>query len=164
LEEVDCNLAASQTNQTPQNDKENAAHIDDNADSIFELYREEIKKQKQASELVQYMEVTIEEDSSNEEAPKIEDNPLQKMWLSLFGLVTYNETKPQRCLLKSWNSSYKHPVEASDSSSKKLVPQDLPRQQNMIERNGKLLHLGQTTTLWQNSSFKSHRPPKKAAI
>jgi hypothetical protein len=27
-----------------------------------------------------------------------------------------------------------------------------------------LLHLGQTTTLWQNSSFKSHRPPKKAAI
>ena len=88
--EITCNI------QTPARD---------DIDNTFDLYDEEMEERREESELVKYMEATLDEETSDEEEAEVEDDPLQKMWKIFYGPLSSLETQPQRRVLKSGNSS-----------------------------------------------------------
>ena len=71
----------------------------ENIDNTFDLYNKEMEERREESELVKYMEATLDEETSKEEAAKVEDEPLQKMWKIFYGPLAALETQPQICVL-----------------------------------------------------------------
>ena len=51
-----------------------------NTDETFKLYEDELDVKSQANNLVEYMEATMDNDTSDEKIPEIEEDPLQSLW------------------------------------------------------------------------------------
>jgi hypothetical protein len=110
-------------------------------DNTFDLYDLEIEKRNDANDLIQYMQASINNDTSDEESGT-EDDPLQAMWSIFYGPCVSVEPNSQKRILKSGKTSYEHPVASKNPSSQKLVPRALPRQTKHDRKNKRLAALG----------------------
>ena len=122
--------------------------VEETAD-VFENYDNELDERKKTNDLVQYIEASKDDDTSDEEDLEDENEPLQNMFSSLFGPPLKIECNPRR-VLKSGKSHYQQPVLSSNASSQKLVPSALPRQTKHDRKKKQIKALGVNNNMMQN--------------
>ena len=121
-----------------------------NTDETFKLYEDELDVKSQANNLVEYMEATMDNDTSDEKIPEIEEDPLQSLWPLFYGQVPVYEPQDKKGALKLGKSGYEQPVESLSTLLNQLVPLTVPRQTQHDWKKAWIKALGPNNNMRQN--------------
>ncbi|EFP89754.1 uncharacterized protein PGTG_15410 [Puccinia graminis f. sp. tritici CRL 75-36-700-3] len=128
---------------------------------LEEFQEEEIEARNQANDLVQYFNLAIDDETSDDESG--DDDPLEELWPIFSGCLSSSENSVKKRVLKSGKNGYQKPLSNPDSSSQKLLPAPIPKQTKHDRKKRQIKAIGANNQMFKNY-FIRLEPVKNATV
>ena len=133
-------------------------HPKNNNPELSDFHKAEIKSRNQGNDLVNFYDLSIDDETSDDDIDKSEDEdkPFRDVWPIFAGDISASTILEavKRRQLNSGQKAYQQPVENLNSSSQKLVPAAIPKQTKHDRKKRHIQALGENNTMMQNYLIK----------
>ncbi|EFP79042.2 uncharacterized protein PGTG_04998 [Puccinia graminis f. sp. tritici CRL 75-36-700-3] len=131
---------------------------------LFDFQEAEIEARNQGNDLVNYYDLAMDDETSDEDSDETEDKDkrFEGLWPIFSGGISASQESIKHRQLKSGKKTYQQPVKNPNSSSSKLIPAPIPKQTKHDRKNRRIQALGTNNTILENYFIRLE--PVKPAI